>query len=237
MGLRKLPVSYLANSLQIPAWAQPDQQEWGGQGSDLWPPQPPSWWPWRGDTAHCPPTYPGGKEWWWWWHQVNRPWRVCIELSSSIATFGDVTKSKCSVIHCLFYFFHEQLDVSLLCILLFDKYEENMAWLSWRDIDPKSNIPGYCDIFCPQPEISNAVIFQDILPHLGSETDICMSIVTENLMTCLGSQSVILRKTTVHILQIYLRFSSDVQAVIRSLTIPLQLLFSWATCYFTDFFD
>ena len=59
-------------------------------------------------------------------------------------------------------------------------------------------------------------LLQDILPHLGSETDICMSIVTENLMTCLGSQSVILRKTTVHILQIYLRFSSDVQAVIRS---------------------
>ena len=67
-----------------------------------------------------------------------------------------------------------------------------------------------------QKYLKHFLIFQDILPHLGSETDICMSIVTENLMTCLGSQSVILRKTTVHILQIYLRFSSDVQAVIRS---------------------
>ena len=45
-----------------------------------------------------------------------------------------------------------------------------------------------------------------------------MSSVTENLMSCLGSHSVILRKTTVHILQIYLRFSSDVQAVIRYLS-------------------
>ena len=42
-----------------------------------------------------------------------------------------------------------------------------------------------------------------------------MSIITENLMPCLGSHNVLLRKTTVHILQIYLRFSSDVQAVIR----------------------
>lgn len=62
-----------------------------------------------------------------------------------------------------------------------------------------------------------------------------MSIVTENLMTCLGSQSVILRKTTVHILQIYLRFSSDVQAVIRSEAHSSQLLIcSYAT---TDFFN
>ena len=56
---------------------------------------------------------------------------------------------------------------------------------------------------------------QEILPHLGPETDACMSIITANLMSCLGSHSVILRKTTVHILQIYLRFSSDVQAVLR----------------------
>ena len=65
-------------------------------------------------------------------------------------------------------------------------------------------------------------VAQDILPHLGSETDVCMSAVTENLMSCLGSHSVILRKTTVHILQIYLRFSSDVQAVIRYL--PLDIV-------------
>jgi len=69
----------------------------------------------------------------------------------------------------------------------------------------------------PDQEIQHTALqlIQDILPHLGSETDTCMSIITENLMSCLGSHSVILRKTTVHILQIYLRFSSDVQAVIR----------------------
>ena len=50
-----------------------------------------------------------------------------------------------------------------------------------------------------------------------------MSLITENLMSCLGSHSVILRKTTVHILQIYLRFSSDVQAVIRLLFIVYKI--------------
>ena len=60
-------------------------------------------------------------------------------------------------------------------------------------------------------------VLQDILPHLGPETDACMNILTENLMSSLGSQRVSLRKTAVHILQIYLRFSNDVQSVLRYL--------------------
>ena len=89
-------------------------------------------------------------------------------------------------------------------MIVLKRYRSKVQYLLIAPI----SVPG-------QEYVSNAVLCQDILPHLGSETDICMSIVTENLMTCLGSQSVILRKTTVHILQIYLRFSSDVQAVIR----------------------
>ena len=77
------------------------------------------------------------------------------------------------------------------------------------DIDPLIDSSISRTKICKQSSV------QEILPHLGPETDSCMSIITENLMTCLGSPSVILRKTTVHILQIYLRFSSDVQAVLR----------------------
>ena len=62
---------------------------------------------------------------------------------------------------------------------------------------------------------SEIFVLQDILPHLGPETDACMNILTENLMSSLGSQRVSLRKTAVHILQIYLRFSNDVQSVLR----------------------
>ena len=81
----------------------------------------------------------------------------------------------------------------------------------YLDIDPLINSSISRALICKQ----SSVHLQEILPHLGPETDTCMGIITENLMACLGSPSVILRKTTVHILQIYLRFSSDVQAVLR----------------------
>ena len=59
-----------------------------------------------------------------------------------------------------------------------------------------------------------------------------MSIVTPGLMPCLGSQRVTLRKTAVHILQIYLRFSSDVQAVLRfKLFINQYLIINYSCCF------
>ena len=100
--------------------------------------------------------------------------------------------------------------------------------MSWRIIDPNTNT-WLLRHFLSSITLSS--LLQDILPHLGTETDICMSIITENLMTCLGSQSVILRKTTVHILQIYLRFSSDVQAVIRlEFMCAINILFAIYGC-------
>jgi hypothetical protein len=56
---------------------------------------------------------------------------------------------------------------------------------------------------------------QDILPHLGQDTDVCMSFLISALVPQLGSDNILHRKTTVHILQIYLKFSNDVQVVLR----------------------
>jgi hypothetical protein len=56
---------------------------------------------------------------------------------------------------------------------------------------------------------------QDILPHLGQDTDVCMSFLISALVPQLGSENILHRKTTVHILQIYLKFSNDVQVVLR----------------------
>ena len=58
-------------------------------------------------------------------------------------------------------------------------------------------------------------LVQEILPHLGPDTDSCMGVVTPRLVPCLGHRWIMLRKTTVHVLQIYLKFSNDVQSVLR----------------------
>ena len=60
-----------------------------------------------------------------------------------------------------------------------------------------------------------ADLFKDILPHIGPDTDACMNQLIVVLMPQLGNDDIAHRKTTVHILQIYLKFTADIQSVLR----------------------
>ena len=63
--------------------------------------------------------------------------------------------------------------------------------------------------------IKMADLFKDILPHIGPDTDACMNQLIVVLMPQLGNDDIAHRKTTVHILQIYLKFTADIQSVLR----------------------
>ena len=60
----------------------------------------------------------------------------------------------------------------------------------------------------------------DILPHLEPRIqDACMSKVIQNLVPCLGSSKVATRKAAVQVLQVYLRCTSDLQSLLRSVVV------------------
>ena len=96
-----------------------------------------------------------------WWPQKTRSWRVCKELSSSITTVGDVTKSKCSVIVC-------SISRTNLKFLYFAFYYLTSMRKTWRDclgeISIQSPIAGYCDIFVLSQEFLTLSLFRTFCP-------------------------------------------------------------------------
>ena len=61
-------------------------------------------------------------------------------------------------------------------------------------------------------------LIHDILPHVGSDAlDNCMAQVLPNLIPCLGSAGVSIRKAAIQAVHIYLRFTSDTSSVLKAI--------------------
>ncbi|TRY68490.1 hypothetical protein TCAL_01388 [Tigriopus californicus] len=58
-------------------------------------------------------------------------------------------------------------------------------------------------------------VISDILPHLGPDIDVCMSVVLSLIVPCLSSDRAQVKKATLNLLQINLKFCCDIQAVLR----------------------
>ncbi len=64
---------------------------------------------------------------------------------------------------------------------------------------------------------STLQLIQEVLPHLGPHTDPCIGLVSPRVVACVGSSRIPIRRAALGILQVHLRFSSDVQAILRAL--------------------
>ena len=61
-------------------------------------------------------------------------------------------------------------------------------------------------------------LVHDILPHVGSDAlDHCMAEVLPNLIPCLGSAGISIRKAAIQAVHIYLRFTSDISSVLKAI--------------------
>ena len=90
-------------------------------------------------------------------------------------------------------------------------------------------------------------LVHDILPHVGSDAlDQCMAEVLPELVPCLGSPGISIRKAAIQAVHIYLRFTSDITAVLKAIvshgldhpdqTIVHEILIS-IPCLFPEDFD
>ncbi len=59
-------------------------------------------------------------------------------------------------------------------------------------------------------------LIRDILPHLGADADTCMNLVISGVVPCQGSDRVKLQQAATNVIQIYLKFCTDVQSVLRN---------------------
>ena len=61
-------------------------------------------------------------------------------------------------------------------------------------------------------------LIHDILPHVGADSlDKCMAEVLPNLIPCLGSARVSVRKAAIQAVQIYLRFTAEIATVLKAI--------------------
>ena len=58
---------------------------------------------------------------------------------------------------------------------------------------------------------------RDVLPHVGPDADPCMGLVLHRTVPLLGANRVPLRRAALSVLQIYLRFSGDIQGIQRAI--------------------
>ncbi len=58
-------------------------------------------------------------------------------------------------------------------------------------------------------------LVQDLLPHLGPDTDRCLSLVVQDVVPCIGSNRINVQKTAVQVIQRYLKFTNDLQGILR----------------------
>lgn len=91
-------------------------------------------------------------------------------------------------------------------------------------------------------------LVHDILPHVGSDAlDHCMAEVLPNLIPCLGSAGISIRKAAIQAVHIYLRFTSDISSVLKAIvsygldqpdqTIVHEILISIPLLFPEDFDD